>query len=67
MACASGNLEFNPFLPLVGHCFLENSDLLVRGCDILQRLCEAVACLGQPEVEQAIAAEPGVSKPEQVS
>lgn len=39
MACASGNLELNPFLPLVTHCLLNSIDLLSRACDILRRLC----------------------------
>ncbi|HOA72358.1 MAG TPA: aspartate ammonia-lyase [Phycisphaerae bacterium] len=39
VACASGNLELNPFLPLVADCLLESIDLLARSCDILRRLC----------------------------
>lgn len=39
MACASGNLELNPFLPLVAHCLLESIDMLTRACDIFRRLC----------------------------
>jgi aspartate ammonia-lyase len=38
-ACGSGNLELNPFLPLVAACLLENIDLLQRSCDILRRHC----------------------------
>ncbi|MGC4113193.1 MAG: aspartate ammonia-lyase [Myxococcales bacterium] len=39
VACASGNLELNPFLPLVASCLLESLDLLDRGCDVLRRNC----------------------------
>jgi aspartate ammonia-lyase len=37
LACASGSLELNPFLPLVANCLLENMDLLARADDILRR------------------------------
>jgi aspartate ammonia-lyase len=39
MACASGNLELNPFLPLVADCLLESLDLMTRADDILRRHC----------------------------
>jgi aspartate ammonia-lyase len=39
MACSSGSLELNPFLPLVAACLLESVDLLARACDILRRHC----------------------------
>ena len=39
MACASGTLELNPFLPLVAACLLESIDLLARADDILRRHC----------------------------
>ncbi len=39
MACASGSLELNPFLPLVASCFLESLDLLARADDLLRRHC----------------------------
>jgi aspartate ammonia-lyase len=39
LACASGSLELNPFLPLVAHCLLESLDLLARADDILRRHC----------------------------
>jgi len=39
MACAAGNLELNPFLPLVANCLLESLDLLARADDILRRHC----------------------------
>jgi aspartate ammonia-lyase len=38
-ACAAGNLELNPFLPLVAFCLLESLELLARADDILRRLC----------------------------
>jgi aspartate ammonia-lyase len=41
MACASGSLELNPFLPLVSVCLLDSIDLLANGCDILCRHCVA--------------------------
>ena len=39
MACASGSLELNPFLPLVAHCLLRGTDMLAQACDILRRFC----------------------------
>jgi len=39
LAAASGNLELNPFLPLIAHCLLESCRLLAHGCDILRRYC----------------------------
>jgi aspartate ammonia-lyase len=39
LAAASGNLELNPFLPLIAHCLLESCSLLKQGCDILRRFC----------------------------
>jgi aspartate ammonia-lyase len=39
MACASGCLELNPFLPLVADCLLDSLDLLTRANDILRRHC----------------------------
>jgi aspartate ammonia-lyase len=39
LACASGNLELNPFLPLVAHCLLESISLLAASCDLLRRKC----------------------------
>jgi aspartate ammonia-lyase len=39
MACASGSLELNPFLPLVAHCLLQSLDLLANACNILRRHC----------------------------
>ena len=39
MACASGSLELNPFLPLVALCLLESIDLLANACGILQSHC----------------------------
>jgi len=38
-ACAAGNLELNPFLPLVAACLLESLELLARADDLLRRLC----------------------------
>jgi aspartate ammonia-lyase len=38
-ACAAGNLELNPFLPLVAACLLESIELLGRANDILRRHC----------------------------
>lgn len=38
-ACAAGNLELNPFLPLVAHCLVASLELLARADDMLRRLC----------------------------
>jgi len=40
-AASSGNLELNPFLPLVADSLLGSLDLLTRACDIFARLCVA--------------------------
>jgi aspartate ammonia-lyase len=39
LASGLGNLELNPFLPLISYCLLESCGLLSRGCDILRRHC----------------------------
>ena len=39
LACSSGNLELNPFLPLVAHTLLENIELLANADAILCRHC----------------------------
>ena len=39
MACASGSLELNPFLPLVANCLLESMDVMTHADDILRRHC----------------------------
>jgi aspartate ammonia-lyase len=39
LACASGNLELNPFLPLVADALLDSLDLLNRGCAMLAEHC----------------------------
>ena len=39
IACASGSLELNPFLPLVAHCLLDGIALLANSCRILEGYC----------------------------
>jgi aspartate ammonia-lyase len=39
IACASGSLELNPFLPLVAACLLESCELLARACQSLRQHC----------------------------
>lgn len=39
MACASGSLELNPFLPLVADCLLDSIDLLSHACGLLHHHC----------------------------
>jgi aspartate ammonia-lyase len=60
MACAAGNLELNPFLPLVANCLLESMDLLARADDILRRHCieglEANEARCRQKVENSTAA-----------
>jgi aspartate ammonia-lyase len=60
MACAAGNLELNPFLPLVANCLLESMDLLARADDILRRHCveglEANEARCRKKVENSTAA-----------
>jgi aspartate ammonia-lyase len=38
-ACATGNLELNPFLPLITANLLDSIDLLTTACIVLQRHC----------------------------
>ncbi len=38
-ACAMGNLELNPFLPVVADALLTNLDLLRNSCSAFRRLC----------------------------
>ena len=38
-ACSMGNLELNPFLPLVADALLGSIDLLIGACDIFRRHC----------------------------
>ncbi len=40
-ACAMGNLELNPFLPLIADALLGSLDLLRNSCGILRRHCVA--------------------------
>jgi aspartate ammonia-lyase len=39
LACASGSLELNAFLPLVAHCLLESLEILAAANDVLVRHC----------------------------
>jgi len=39
LAAASGNMELNPFLPLIANCLLETFDLLAHACEIFRRFC----------------------------
>lgn len=38
-AASSGNLELNPFMPLIAHCLLESIDVLAESCDLLAMRC----------------------------
>lgn len=38
-ACYSGNLELNPFMPLIACCLLESCSLLAAACKILRTRC----------------------------
>lgn len=38
-AAGAGNLDLNPFLPLIGACLLDSLRLLSNACDILRRHC----------------------------
>jgi len=48
LACASGNLELNPFLPLVAVCLLGSCELLTHACEMLR-----VSCIEGIEVDEA--------------
>ncbi|MEW6355905.1 MAG: aspartate ammonia-lyase [Planctomycetota bacterium] len=39
LAAASGNMELNPFLPVIADCLLTNFSLLARACEIFRRHC----------------------------
>jgi aspartate ammonia-lyase len=59
-ACAMGNLELNPFLPLVADALLGSLDLLRNACRIFRELCvsgiEADEARCRAHVESATAA-----------
>jgi aspartate ammonia-lyase len=61
MACASGSLELNPFLPLIADGLLESMDLLARADDVLRRFCidglqaDEARCREKVEVSTAAA------------
>lgn len=38
-ATSMGNLELNPFLPLIAHCLLTNCEVLTKACDTLRTHC----------------------------
>jgi aspartate ammonia-lyase len=38
-ACGAGNLELNPFLPLVAYCLLDEIEILNRSCKALSERC----------------------------
>jgi len=56
LAAASGNLELNPFLPLIAHCLLDSLDLLARACDILRRHCVEGIAADEQRCREHIAA-----------
>lgn len=62
MACASGSLELNAFLPLVAHCLLESIELLTRADEMLRTHCvdgieaDEARCRAQVENSTAAAA-----------
>lgn len=39
LACSLGNLELNPFLPVVAACLLDSIELLTKALNILRRYC----------------------------
>ncbi|MGO8765340.1 MAG: aspartate ammonia-lyase [Limisphaerales bacterium] len=53
-ACAAGNLELNPFLPLVAHCLLESLELLARADDRLCQLCVAGLEADEPRCREHV-------------
>jgi aspartate ammonia-lyase len=56
MACASGSLELNPFLPLVAVCLLDSIDLLANACAIFRTHCvEGIKANEDRCLEQAAA------------
>lgn len=61
MACASGHLELNPFLPLTAFCLLESLELLATSAHILKVFCvdglefDEARCRRQVENSTAVA------------
>ncbi len=39
IACASGNLELNAFMPLIAACLLDSCELLANACEMLRTQC----------------------------
>ncbi len=39
MACSQGNLELNPFMPLIADCLLRSCDTLANACQLLRERC----------------------------
>lgn len=55
MACSMGNLELNPFLPLVAVCLLETCELLTNACAVFQRLCVDGIEANEPRCRESVA------------
>jgi aspartate ammonia-lyase len=54
-ACAQGNLELNPFLPLVADCLLASIDLAAGACRIFGRFCVAGITADEARCRQTVA------------
>jgi aspartate ammonia-lyase len=61
MAASMGNLELNPFMPLIAMALLDSLDLLANACDIFRRLCvngisaDEARCKSHVETSTAVA------------
>lgn len=61
IACASGNFELNPFMPIIAACLLESIELLDRANGILRNYCvegitaNEVRCMRNVETSAATA------------
>ncbi|NCB07104.1 MAG: aspartate ammonia-lyase [Bacteroidia bacterium] len=59
-ACSSGNLELNPFMPLIANALLENLTILISASFVLKELCisgitaNEIVCRQQVENSTAI-------------
>jgi len=61
IACASGTLELNPFMPLIAVCLIESLELMQRSCHMFYNLCiddiqaDEKRCLQHIEISTATA------------
>ncbi len=60
-ACAAGNLELNPFLPLVADNLLGNLSMLIGAASIMEALCIRSIAVNEERVARWVAASPALA------